>query len=113
MEIFIEVGFFCLNSLLSCRNWNVYRLNKLIENLLKVVGKFGDVFNLMYFVMYYYRICRYREVFYIIIMVKLRLNWFYLLYKSNMVDVESYNKYVIGFFLFRWMKKVWVSIVNF
>lgn len=112
VEILIEAGFFCLNSLSSCRNRNVYRSNKSIENLLKVAGKFGDVSNLMYLVMYYYRTCRYREALHIITMVKLRLNRSYLLYKSNTVDAESYNKYVTGFSLSRRMKKAWVSTVN-
>lgn len=77
--------------------------------MLKLVGRLGVVFDYLYFVLYYYRIGRFKKVFWVIVLVIFKFVQFNFLY--IIVDNEQYNEFVVGWFLFRWMMNIWVEII--
>lgn len=73
--------------------------------MLKLVIKWGFFFDILYFVMYYYKIYRYREVLFFLEIVKIKLDLLYFLYIGM---VKGNFKIVVGLFLL--MKMRWVVI---
>lgn len=54
-------------------NKEMYVVEKLLGCLLKLVVQFGFVFDILYIVLFYYKLCRYRNVLYVLELVKVKL----------------------------------------
>lgn len=70
------------------------------------VVKIGYVFDILYFVIYYYKLFWYREVVFIIKLVKVKLVKLYIMYLGKVDSKESYVKVVGGKFFLIKMSKV-------
>lgn len=98
VEVFILIVFIICN-ILKGLNKVFYRLDRLNISFLKLVFRFSIVFDMLYFVMYYYRMYRFRKSLKIIVLVKLKLVQLYFMY--NIVNRKKYNECLCDLFLFR------------
>lgn len=105
---------FYLNNMYIDKGFNkfMYIVDKLVCYLLKCVVMCGFFFGMLYVVMYFYRICRYRKVVFVLEMVKVKLVQLWLIYKRN-VDQERYNYVLGGQVLLIKMRKVLVWDIKF
>lgn len=78
--------------------------------MFKLVIKWGFFFDILYFVMYYYKIYRYREVLFFLEIVKIKLDLFYVLYVGK---VKGNFKIVDGLFLLMKMRWVVIGYIRF
>lgn len=81
--------------------------------MFRLVGRVGNVFFLLYLSMYFYRMCRYREMFEVIVLVKLKLKNLIFMSCGFFFDNEKNNVLKVDCFLLKRMKIVWVDFIYF
>lgn len=79
----------------SCFNKQVYTVDKMCCQLLKLAAKFGCVSDMLYVVMFYYKTYRYRKALSFLELTKTKLARPYLMYNGH-VDNEMYIEAVGG-----------------
>lgn len=109
--IFVLIVFIIYEMFKKCKNRKFYKLNKLICRLLIFVCKYGGIYNLLNFVIYYNVICRYKEFIKKIDILRLKFLKFYVFYWGK--NEERYNEVVVGWFFLKWMKEVWIVECSF
>ncbi|XP_052708609.1 uncharacterized protein LOC128183574 [Crassostrea angulata] len=90
---------FILHRMYTCTctgsNKQLYIVEKMACNMLKIAARFGCVSDMLYIAMYYYKTCKYREALSVIDITKVKLDQPYLMYQIH-VDRDRYIEAVGG-----------------
>ncbi|XP_056006118.1 uncharacterized protein LOC125657819 [Ostrea edulis] len=110
-EVLVHTALIMVNSTLykTCRN--VYKLDKIVCNMLKLASRIGPVSYSLYLALYYYRTGRYNEVLRVTYLAKQRLSQPYIMYSGD-VDRQRYSEAVGSLSLSQKMKTAWVDNVK-
>ncbi|XP_056006105.1 uncharacterized protein LOC125658965 isoform X2 [Ostrea edulis] len=111
-EILICTAFMMVNSTSNNTCKNVYRLDRIVCNMLKLASRVGPVSHLLYLALYYYRTGRYNEVLCVTYLTKQRLSQPYIMYHGDYVDRQRYSEAVGSLSLSRKMNTAWVENVT-
>ncbi|XP_048766540.2 uncharacterized protein LOC125673782 [Ostrea edulis] len=109
-EVLVRTAFIMVNrtSCQTCKN--VYKLDRIVCNMLKLASGVGLVSHSLHLALYYYRTRRYNEALRLTYLIKQRLLQPYILYCDN-VDKKMYREVVGSVSLSRKMKTAWVNHV--
>ncbi|XP_048746114.2 uncharacterized protein LOC125658760 [Ostrea edulis] len=111
-EILICTAFMMVNSTSNNTCKNVYKVDRIVCNMLKLASRIGPVSYSLYLALYYYRTGRYNEVLRVTYLTKQRLSQPYIMYRSGHVDRQRYSEAVGSLSLSRKMKTAWVANVK-
>ncbi|XP_048746396.2 uncharacterized protein LOC125658966 [Ostrea edulis] len=110
-EILISTAFIMANSTPYNTFKNVYKVDRIVCNMLKLASRIGPVSHSLYLALYYYRTGRYNEVLRVTYLTKQRLSQPYIMYRGT-VDRQRYSEAVGSLSLSRKMKTAWVHNVK-
>ncbi|XP_062616899.1 uncharacterized protein LOC134278617 [Saccostrea cucullata] len=107
-DILVQLAFTVANNNSSCKYKNVYILDRVICNVLKLAGRLGPIYSLLFLALYYYRTAKYEKALHIIYLSKQRLSEDNTIY-FNTVDRHRYIETVGNLPLSKRMNKAWVE----
>ncbi|XP_061179641.1 uncharacterized protein LOC133188284 [Saccostrea echinata] len=112
-ETLVKLAFIMANSTSGYTHKNIYILDRMICNMLKLVAKLGPASYSLYLALYYYRTGRYDKTLLITFLTKRRLSQDFVIYYSKpAVDWHSYNEALGNLSLSRRMTMTWVCNVR-
>ncbi|XP_048747160.2 uncharacterized protein LOC125659520 [Ostrea edulis] len=110
-EVLVHMAFMMVNSTSYNTHKNVYNLDRIVCNMLKLTSRIGPVSHSLYLALYYYRTGRYNETLRVTYLTKQRLSEPYILQIYGYVDSQRYSEAVGSLSLSRKMKTAWVDNV--
>lgn len=90
----------------KCKNRKFYKSNKLICRLLILACKYGGIYNLLNFAIYYNATCRYKESIKKTDILRSKFLKPYVFYRGK--NEDRYNEAVAGWPLSKRMKEAWI-----
>ncbi|XP_048744867.2 uncharacterized protein LOC125657948 [Ostrea edulis] len=110
-EILIDTAFMMVHSTSNQTFKELYKLDRIVCNMLKLASRIGPVSYSLYLALYYYRTGRYNEALRVTCLTKQRLSQPYIMYHGT-VDRQRYSEAVGSLSLSRKMKTAWVDNVK-
>jgi hypothetical protein len=109
-EILVNTAFIMINttSCHTCRD--MYNVDRIVCNMLKLASRVGHVSHSLYLALYYYRTGKYNEALRVTCLTKQRLLQPYIMYWGN-VDRQRYSEAVGSLSLSRKMRTAWARNV--
>ncbi|XP_056006099.1 uncharacterized protein LOC125658981 [Ostrea edulis] len=111
-EVLAHTAFMMANNTSYNTHRNLYTLDRIVCNMLKLASRIGPVSHSLYLALYYYRTGRYNEALRVTYLTKQRLSQPYILYDGDHVDSQRYSEAVGSLSLSRKMKTAWTVDVK-
>jgi hypothetical protein len=109
-EILVHIAFIMANGTSCNTSKNIYKVDRIACNMLKLASRIGPVSHSLYLAMYYYRTGRYNEALHVTSITIQRLLQPFTMYRGD-VDKPRYMEAVGSLSLSRKMKTAWVDNV--
>jgi hypothetical protein len=111
-DILVGKAFVMVQSVSCTQCKQVYKLDRIVCNMLKLASRVGCVSHSLYLALYYYRTGKYNEALRVTYLIKQRLSQHYIMYCAHILDRQRYIEAVGSLSLSRRMKRAWVNAIT-
>jgi hypothetical protein len=111
-RILTTTAFIMVNNISHHACKTMYKIDRIVCNMLQLASRVGPVSQSLYLAMYYYRTGRYNEALHVTYLTKQRLLQPFIMFKGN-VDRQKYTEAVGSLSLSKRMKTAWADNVKF